>query len=109
MFRPIEIPGLDVIAAWEPIVAPRTDIFAYGLGWWAHEEFGRSIREHGGAGRSSAVVALMPEENLGVFIVTNASFDMESVKLVSAMKLAALEYHLGLPATDWIAVLDPGD
>lgn len=109
MFRPTEIPGLDVIAPWEPIVAPRADIVAYAPGWIAHEEFGSLIVEHGGAGRSSAVVALMPEHDLGVFVVTNASFDLESARLVSALKLASFEHYLGLPPTDWISVLDSGD
>ena len=109
MFRPGEIPGLDVIAQWEPIVAPRADIVAYAPGWIAHEEFGSLIVEHGGAGRSSAVVALMPEHDLGVFVVTNASFELESARLVSALKLASFEYYLGLPPTDWISVLDSGN
>jgi CubicO group peptidase (beta-lactamase class C family) len=109
MFRPAELPGLDKIAEWEPIVAPRSDIVAYGPGWIAHEDFGGLIVEHGGAGRSSAVVALMPEHNLGVFVVTNASFDLESARLVSALKFAAFEHYMGLSPTDWISVLDSGN
>ncbi len=108
MWSPTEIPGVDVIAALEPIVDPRAGIVAYGLGWMVHEGFGRRIVEHGGAGRSSATVALIPEEDLGVFVVTNASYDNDSARLVSAMKFAAMEHFLGLPKTDWIAVLDPG-
>ena len=104
---PTEIPGLDVIATQEPIMAPRAEIVAYGLGWVAHEEFGRKIVEHGGAGRSTATVALIPEAGLGVFVVTNASFGDESARLVSAMKFAALEHYLDRPPTDWIWVLDP--
>lgn len=107
IMSPTEIPGLDVIASQEPIMGPRTEIVAYGLGWVAHEDFGRKIVEHGGAGRSTATVALIPEEDLGVFVVTNASFGDESARLVSAMKFAALEHFLDLPATDWIRVLDP--
>ena len=109
MFSPTEIPGLDVISTLEPVVAPRADIVAYAPGWMAHEEFGRLILEAPGAGRSSAIVALMPEESLGVFVVTNASFELESARLVSALKLAAFEHYLGLPATDWISVLDSGN
>lgn len=108
MMSPTEIPGLDVISPLEPIVDPRAEFVAYGLGWMVHEEFGKRIVEHGGAGRSSATVALIPEEDLGVFVVTNASFGNESARLVSAMKFAALEHFLGLPKTDWIGVLDPG-
>lgn len=109
LFKPAEIPGLDVISTLEPIVAPRAEIVAYAPGWMAHEEFGRLILEAPGAGRSSAIVALMPEEDLGVFIVTNASFDLESARLVSALKLASFEHYLGLPPTDWISVLDSGN
>ena len=109
LFKPAEIPGLDVISTLEPIVAPRADIVAYAPGWMAHEEFGRLILEAPGAGRSSAIVALMPEEDLGVFVVTNASFDLESARLVSALKLASFEHYLGLPPTDWISVLDSGN
>jgi CubicO group peptidase (beta-lactamase class C family) len=109
MFKPAEIPGLDRIAATERIHDPRTDIVAYGLGWIAHEEFGRLIVEHTGAGRSSATVALMPEENLGVFVVSNASFGDNSQRLVSALKFAALEHHLGLAPSDWIGILGRGN
>lgn len=108
MFRPAEIPGLDAIADLEPIFGPRAGIMAYGLGWIAHEEFDRLIVEHTGGGRSSSVVALIPEENLGVFVVTNASFGHDSARLVSALKFAALEHHLGLGPSDWIEILDAG-
>jgi CubicO group peptidase (beta-lactamase class C family) len=108
MMSPTEIPGVDVMIPLEPIVDPRAGIVAYGLGWMVHEGFGKRIVEHGGAGRSSATVALIPEENLGVFVVTNASFENDSARLVSALKFAALEHFLGLPKTDWIGVLDPG-
>jgi CubicO group peptidase (beta-lactamase class C family) len=107
MFSPAELPGVDVIVGLEPIMAPRTDLVAYSPGWATHVEFGRRILEAPGAGRSSATVALMPEENLGVFVVTNASFGNDSAALVSALKFAAFEYHLGLSPTDWIGILDP--
>jgi CubicO group peptidase (beta-lactamase class C family) len=107
MLSPAELPGVDVIAGLEPILAPRTDLVAYSPGWATHVEFGRRILEAPGAGRSSATVALMPEENLGVFVVTNASFGNDSAALVSALKFAAFEHHLGLSPTDWIGVLGP--
>jgi CubicO group peptidase (beta-lactamase class C family) len=45
---------------------------AYGLGWFLHDFAGRKIVEHGGAidGMRSQV-ALVPEEKLGVVILTN--------------------------------------
>jgi CubicO group peptidase (beta-lactamase class C family) len=107
MLSPAELPGVDVIVGLEPIIAPRTDLVAYTPGWVTHVEFGRRILEAPGAGRSSATVALMPEEDLGVFVVTNASFGNYSAALVSALKFAAFEYHLGLAPTDWVRVLDP--
>jgi CubicO group peptidase (beta-lactamase class C family) len=107
MLSPAELPGVDVIVGLEPIIAPRSDLVAYSPGWVTHVEFGRRILEAPGAGRSSATVALMPEEELGVFVVTNASFGNYSAALVSALKFAAFEYHLGLAPTDWVRVLDP--
>lgn len=109
MLSPTEIPGVDVLAPLEPIVAPRAEVFAYGVGWMLHEEFGRLIAEHGGAGRSSATVALMPQENLGVFVVTNANYGHDSARLVSALKFAAFEHFLGLPNSDWIGLLSEGN
>jgi CubicO group peptidase (beta-lactamase class C family) len=108
MFRPAEIPGLDAIADLEPVFGPRAHMMAYGLGWMAHEEFGELIVEHTGGGRSSSVVALIPEEHLGVFVVTNASFGHDSARLVSALKFATLEHHLGLSPSDWVEILDNG-
>lgn len=107
MLSPTELPGVDVIVGLEHILAPRTDLVAYTPGWATHVEFGRRILEAPGAGRSSATVALMPDEDMGVFVVTNASFGNDSAALVSALKFAAFEYYLGLAPTDWISVLDP--
>jgi len=109
MFSPTAIPGVGAIAPLEPILAPRTEVFAYGLGWMLHEEFGRLIAEHTGGGRSSATVALMPQEKLGVFVVTNAAYGYDSARLVSALKFAAFEHFLGLPESDWIRVLGQED
>jgi CubicO group peptidase (beta-lactamase class C family) len=51
---------------------PNSSIVTYGLGWVVHVHQGRTIVEHmGNTQGASSLVAFLPEENLGIVILTN--------------------------------------
>ena len=76
---------------------PTTHFRAYGLGWSMRDFKGRKIVAHGGGydGMYSRVV-LVPEENLGVVVLTNA---MTSVQTVACNRI--LDEFLGGDNPDW--------
>ncbi len=88
---------------WIPVGAaterrfPSTHFLGYGLGWALRDYLGRKIVSHGGGydGMFSQVT-LVPEEGLGVVILTNA---MTSVQ--TALTHRILDAWLGAPAQDW--------
>jgi CubicO group peptidase (beta-lactamase class C family) len=73
---------------------------AYGLGWGLREYHGRQLVEHtGGVAGFVSRVMLVPEQNLGVVILTNA----ESGGAFDAILYHVLDHYLGAPKTDWVA------
>ena len=79
---------------------PFTHLNSYGMGWFLDDYRGRGLDHHGGnIDGMSALVALMPEENIGVVILTNAN----SSPVPSIVLYRALDALLGAPARDWIA------
>lgn len=71
----------------------------YGLGWGLRDYKGRKIVRHGGgvAGFVTRVV-LVPEENLGIVILTNAEED----SAYESVALHILDAYLGGPTLDYI-------
>lgn len=58
----------------EPLIAkfPEIDFPSYGLGWFIDCYRGRKMIQHGGnINGFSALTMLMPNENIGVFVITN--------------------------------------
>lgn len=82
---------------------PSTHFRAYGLGWSLSDYLGRKIVGHGGGydGMYSQVV-LVPEENLGMVILTNS---MTSIS--PAISYQILDAYLGGPKKDWSEELLP--
>jgi CubicO group peptidase (beta-lactamase class C family) len=76
---------------------PSTHFVGYGLGWSLRDYLGRKLVMHGGAydGMYSQVV-LVPEERLGVVILTNAMTDVQS-----ALAWRIVDAYLGAPPRDW--------
>lgn len=102
LWKPIAIEG----SVFAPIINPFSDLTAYGTGWYAYDLDGLRVVEHPGANAGSAVVALIPELEVGVFILSSANFPLDSERLVSALKFASLSFAAGLKARDWVEVLD---
>jgi CubicO group peptidase (beta-lactamase class C family) len=81
-------------------MAPGSHLLAYGLGWALRDYRGRLICSHGGALRGMrSVVCLVPEEQLGVVVLTNLSPDF----LQEALAQRIVDAYLGAPARDWSA------
>jgi hypothetical protein len=80
--------------------------WAYGLGWFLTDYRGRKLVMHWGA--SSAFTALVPEENLGVAVLTNlptitwlSPVNLHLNYLPSALVLRILDVYLGGSERDW--------
>ena len=55
-----------------PIIYPDAHFLSYGMGWFLSDFRGKKLVEHGGAiDGMRAEVAMIPEENIGVVILTN--------------------------------------
>jgi CubicO group peptidase (beta-lactamase class C family) len=82
-----------------PLSALRAKFFAYGLGWFLRDYHGRKLIGHTGvvAGFVSRVM-LVPEENLGVVVLTNSE-----TNAIDAILYRVLDAYFGLAATDWNA------
>src|SRR5690625_5597229 len=78
----------------EPDFGPLT---SYGLGWSLGSYEGRRISRHGGAvdGMNTTLV-LVPEENLGIFVTTNA-FN----SFMNALVNQIIDAYIGAPERDW--------
>src|SRR5437660_2726076 len=75
---------------------------AYGLGWGLRDYQGRKLVGHtGGVAGFVSRVMLVPEERLGVVILTNA----EEGSAFDAILFHVLDSYFGNGNTDWISVL----
>jgi hypothetical protein len=71
---------------------------AYGLGWFLFDYRGRKIVLHGGNVEGmSALVALIPEEQLGLVILTNMNLTL----LTYALMYRVFDAYLGPSQRDW--------
>ena len=81
-------------------VNPFTHLEAYGMGWFLQDYRGRELDQHGGnIDGMSAMVALMPEEKIGMVILTNAN----GSPVPSIAMYRVLDALLNEPARDWSA------
>lgn len=72
---------------------------AYGLGWRLKDYRGRKVVHHGGGLAGMASLTMMvPEENLGIVIVTN-----QETSVQTALAYWILDSYFGAPRTDWTA------
>jgi len=80
----------------------RANFCLYALGWNLQDYEGRLLVNHTGTSVGFvARVALMPEENLGMVVLTNA----ESRPAYNSILYHLLDQYLKVPPTDWTAVL----
>ena len=97
MWSPQTIIPLDSITE---RLRPSTHFQAYGLGWSLSDYRGRKLVAHGGAiDGFRAVVGLVPEERLGVVVLTNGGEPGRA--LTNALFLRVVDAYLGGEARDW--------
>jgi hypothetical protein len=101
-------------AMWEPVVVVPTegprripqlkpDMQDYALGWYVEQYHGHKIVRHTGAvGGALASLYLIPEKHLGIAVTINSEDGMGMV----AVLFHLIDAYLGVPPTDWIAVLN---
>ena len=79
---------------------PEAHFLNYGLGWFLSDYRGRKLVEHGGAiDGMRALVAMMPEEKMGVVILTN----LGGTTLPMPLAYRIFDAYLGAPQRDWSA------
>lgn len=79
-----------------------TNFFTYALGWVVFDYRGRRVMWHGGnIDGMAAVVAMMPDEGLGLVVLTN----LDSNTLRDAIMLRIFDAYLGAEERDWSAAL----
>lgn len=71
---------------------------AYGFGWFMHDYRGRTLLLHTGSiDGMSALLALVPEERLGMVVYLN----LDHAELRHALMYRIVDAYLGGPARDW--------
>jgi CubicO group peptidase (beta-lactamase class C family) len=82
------------------LAALKANFADYGLGWFLRDYRGRKLVMHdGGVAGFVSRVLLVPEENLGIVILTNA----EEGGAFNAIMYHLLDQYFNLQNTDWIA------
>ena len=83
-----------------PLAGLKPNFSDYALGWALRDYHGRKLIGHtGGVGGFVSRVMLVPEENLGVVILTNAEED----GAFDAILYHVLDHYFHLPPNDWVA------
>ncbi len=83
-----------------PLAGLKTNFADYALGWGLRDYHGRKLVGHtGGVGGFVSRVMLVPDENLGVVVLTNA----EEGGAFDSILYHVLDHYFHLPPTDWIA------
>ncbi len=77
---------------------PEAHFLTYGLGWFLSDYRGRKLIEHGGAiDGMRAEVAMIPEEKVGLVILTNLHGNI----LPQALMYKIFDFYLKAPQRDW--------
>lgn len=76
----------------------RPNFTAYGLGWFMQDYRGRKVLMHTGSiDGMSALLALVPEERLGMVVYLN----LDHAELRHALMYRVIDAYLGAPPRDW--------
>ena len=80
------------------LMAPNANFMTYGMGWFLNDFRGHKVVQHGGnIDGMSALVGMLPEENLGVVVLTN----LNGNGLTHAVMYRIFDSYLGEEQTDW--------
>lgn len=96
MWKPVTIQPIDLRGAEFGVTEP--NFYLYGLGWDVQDYRGARLIWHGGAVFGSlAAVALLPRQNIGIFIAVNS----EEGEIVRGLLYELLDHYLGYPQGQW--------
>lgn len=84
----------------KPLAATKANFACYGLGWFLRDYHGRKLVYHtGGLTGQVSKTLLVPEENLGIVVLTN----QEQGGAFEAIIYHVLDQYLAIGKTDWIS------
>jgi CubicO group peptidase (beta-lactamase class C family) len=76
----------------------RPHFFTYGLGWFLHDYRGQAVAMHTGSiDGMSALIGLIPERRLGVYVLAN----LDHAELRHALMYRVFDMYSGNPPRDW--------
>lgn len=76
----------------------RPHFFTYGLGWFLHDYQGEAVAMHTGSiDGMSAIIGLLPERRLGVYVLAN----LDHAELRHALMYRVFDMYTGNPSRDW--------
>lgn len=88
------IPDSDL----DQVSYPNAQVSYYGLGWRMHNYHGNRVIEHEGMiDGMTSLVAMLPEQNIGIIILTNQDVNL----LPTAVMYRAFDTLLNIPTQDW--------
>ena len=80
----------------------RPHFFTYGLGWFLHDYAGQAVAMHTGSiDGMSALIGLIPDRNLGVYVLAN----LDHAELRHALMYRVFDMYGGSKPRDWSAEL----
>lgn len=99
-FREMHKPQMVIPYNYYPVGRGANTFWAYGMGWALTYYGGHKVVLHGGGFHS--LVAMVPEQNLAVAVLSNAGGPFTSINhLRLALPFRILDAYLGLPQRDW--------
>jgi CubicO group peptidase (beta-lactamase class C family) len=102
-FREMVAPEIRVPSTQYPALElAQPHFFSYALGWFVQDYQGRTVWMHTGSiDGMSAIIGLLPEQNMGVYILAN----LDHAELRHALMYGAFDLYGNGPARDWSAEL----
>jgi CubicO group peptidase (beta-lactamase class C family) len=100
-FRELITPQIQAPMEQYPALAlSRPDFFSYGFGWFIQDYAGQQVWMHTGSiDGQCALIGLMPNERLGVYVLEN----LDHAELRHALMYRAFDLYNGGPSRDWSA------
>jgi CubicO group peptidase (beta-lactamase class C family) len=82
----------------DELLFPHSNVIAYGMGWFVSDYRGHRTLSHTGAiDGMAAFISLLPDERLGVAVLSNLEGDMAR----AVIRNWVFDRYLGVPDTDW--------
>ena len=96
MWTPVTIKPVSEVP--EPLKALQPNFDTYALGWTVRDYRGARLLIHGGGVFGGlAMLALLPEEDVGIFLAMNS----EEAGMLIGLTYELLDHYLGLASEDW--------